>query len=1150
MGLQMKRTSASLLAILSLLAGSVRADTVRESARDIPVITNVDVVVVGGSAAGVAAAVAARRAGATVYLAAERPYLGVDMAGTLELGLPDGGKPSTDLVRKLWAATSDTVHYSYRYDRKQPNGPWIYRNDWAEKLCEPRLPPSPADVVLFESDFAVTCTLDETAPVGRIETLVMERSGVASEGVHVTMGAKTTDAAGRLTSATETVKATALDGPAKGRVFELKRQPETWKCHGDYYRGAADVVTFACDAGVPLHLVRLDFGKAVRSKNQLLARIWFRRTDAKDVTATPSPLKVKRLLDVELVQAGVGFITGSPATDRLVDAQGGIAGVVVANRSGRQAVVAKTVIDATAYADLAGFARPIPGMPKTATFSRVIVSGEPPKGDGIRVEELPQRHGVSGARFSNKSQVVAGQGMTGRVFRCTLDLPLPDGGVRGFMAAEAAARDRTWTTTTLDDANELVLRTRPRVPRTDAPGLYRIDAGAALEDRIREGEKLGRAAAARAAGMSAPAGVRVAAAAAKGGAAKGEVREELTGLRPYELGRARSAVPSPARDLPVLGDWDVVVVGAGSAGAPAAIAAGRAGAKTLAVDFMHVLGGVSTEGMILGYYDGNHCGFTEEFKRNVASIDADQQFYRRAETHRRWAAEAGVEVWYGSFGAGAYVEDGKVRGVVVVTPWGRGVVRAKAVVDGTGNSDVAAAAGAGTVFLGAQEIAVQSAGMAPQRLGRGGINSDFGFVNDPCAWDMWLFGLRARAGAPDAWDISQVADSRERRRILPDLVVQGWDVTSKRGFPDTVVQALSRQDSHGYLADPFCAFSEVSLPEGRGAFNVNVPLRTLLPKGLSGICVIGLGKGCARDVNPMARMQADLMNEGYAAGRAAAMAARAGGEFRRIDVKELQRHLVEIGNLRPEVLDWTPETDAELTDDQIAAHVASMTNNFQGSWVVMRYPERARPHLRAGFLCAKAAMDQKNLQIYALALGMLGDRLGAGRLARLVDGRVKPLRLRKGGAYGGEGLEQIGLMLALGRTRDRKNALPALLGRLDGVDAKSPLKDVRAVTLGLEALAASEAAEALARKLDEPGVAGHAVADFRDLAPQGGYGLGPEMDLCLRELAYARALMACGDWKGRGRAVYEAYARDPRGVLAVHANAVLAKYANPDLRSE
>ena len=85
------------------------------------------------------------------------------------------------------------------------------------------------------------------------------------------------------------------------------------------------------------------------------------------------------------------------------------------------------------------------------------------------------------------------------------------------------------------------------------------------------------------------------------------------------------------------------------------------------------------------------------------------------------------------------------------------------------------------------------------------------------------------------------------------------------------------------------------------------------------------------------------------------------------------------------------------------------------------------------------------------------------------------------------------------------------------------------------------------KMLEKPGFSGWAVDDFRKLPPQGGYGLGPEMDRCLRELALARALLACGDWQGKGRAVYEAYARDPRGVLACHANAVLARYANRDL---
>ena len=63
-----------------------------------------------------------------------------------------------------------------------------------------------------------------------------------------------------------------------------------------------------------------------------------------------------------------------------------------------------------------------------------------------------------------------------------------------------------------------------------------------------------------------------------------------------------------------------------------------------------------------------------------------------------------------------------------------------------------------------------------------------------------------------------------------------------------------------------------------------------------------------------------------------------------------------------------------------------------------------------------------------------------------------------------------------------------------------------------------------------------------DLLVVGGYGLGPDMDDCLRELAFARALLACGDFCGLGRRTYEQYASDARGVLSAHAKAILARH--------
>ncbi len=64
--------------------------TIVESARQIPIAAQADVVVVGGSTAAVAAAVAAAKQGVRVFLAAPRHYLGEDMAGTLRLWLDPG----------------------------------------------------------------------------------------------------------------------------------------------------------------------------------------------------------------------------------------------------------------------------------------------------------------------------------------------------------------------------------------------------------------------------------------------------------------------------------------------------------------------------------------------------------------------------------------------------------------------------------------------------------------------------------------------------------------------------------------------------------------------------------------------------------------------------------------------------------------------------------------------------------------------------------------------------------------------------------------------------------------------------------------------------------------------------------------------------
>ena len=98
---------AFILVILSALLAA--AQTVSESARQIPLAYDVDVVVIGGTTRGVAAAKAAAEKGATVFLAAPRPYLGVDMCGNYRLWLNEGEIPKSALAKAVFLTKNQTV---------------------------------------------------------------------------------------------------------------------------------------------------------------------------------------------------------------------------------------------------------------------------------------------------------------------------------------------------------------------------------------------------------------------------------------------------------------------------------------------------------------------------------------------------------------------------------------------------------------------------------------------------------------------------------------------------------------------------------------------------------------------------------------------------------------------------------------------------------------------------------------------------------------------------------------------------------------------------------------------------------------------------------------------------------------------------------
>jgi ribulose 1,5-bisphosphate synthetase/thiazole synthase len=178
-------------------------------------------------------------------------------------------------------------------------------------------------------------------------------------------------------------------------------------------------------------------------------------------------------------------------------------------------------------------------------------------------------------------------------------------------------------------------------------------------------------------------------------------------------------IEEPARQIPLYGEYDIVVLGGGPAGIAAAVAAARAGRRTLLIERYGFLGGMGTAAGVTNFC-GLHANVHGEMHRVVQGIASELlaridrlgglnaphlilgKIFAQAYDTAAYKIAADdllvahkVDILFHALGAGVVMHDEtRIAVLLVETKAGRQAIRADIFIDCSGDGDLAAWAGA------------------------------------------------------------------------------------------------------------------------------------------------------------------------------------------------------------------------------------------------------------------------------------------------------------------------------------------------------------------------------------------------------------------------------------------------------------------------
>lgn len=432
-----------------------------------------------------------------------------------------------------------------------------------------------------------------------------------------------------------------------------------------------------------------------------------------------------------------------------------------------------------------------------------------------------------------------------------------------------------------------------------------------------------------------------------------------------------ATIHESARDLPVIGEYDVVVCGGGPAGLMAATAASRAGRSTLLIEKYGFLGGAGTMGG-LATFCGMHArsygtdiqsvhGYADELLERMAAMDGLNTPHLSVDDRiaalsydisaLKIAADelvlaGGAELLFHTSVVGVVKsDDATIDAIIVESKSGRGAIRGRFFVDGTGDGDIAAWSGAPferSEHLMYPSLMFRINGVYPAEAGQAwktvrGLMEEAEAAGthrfprkkpivrpqrNPLEWRSNLTQLSNEDGtAIDGTDVRQLTrgeiqgrrqvkdvfdfiktntpgfqDSyivdiapsigiRETRRIVGQYQLTEQDVLGCADFDDTIGVNGWPVEAH-VVGDVEFRFA----PEDSRGFN-HLPYRMLVPQLVDNLLVTGRCASMTQGGQSSGRVTGPCFAMGQAAGTAADLALSGDGTAANVDVPTLQGRL-------------------------------------------------------------------------------------------------------------------------------------------------------------------------------------------------------------------------------------------------------------------